>query len=619
MMFYKKKTSAPSSSASPSLSHPGLKPLRLVEKLVASDIIQPYTTLPTLDVKKNPRSAVQGSKRVSASARPSLGARKPRLSSAGQTPVGSKRAPFVVPLNYSAPRAPRAMPTIVTRPVRSSGEDPAARRKVANTVSRQVHKVSRSGAKLPVSLLATPSKPAPAPVVAAKSISKPVVAEKSTSNSTFQSRLPVFVGRGSFSKPFTPSSTPRISISRIPRLRYTGRSPATSRSSRSNCSVSSIISSNAHTPCPSPILVVEARPMAPRIVSMVEAAFPTSDPAPQERPTPVDLAKVTEDATSAMEVAQPTVSDCLVILVEAGSPEIGATTATESIVPPPSCKTLPARGQSHGAQPTLFAALFAELKASHPKLRDVTATESIQPPPSRKTFSRPDQSRGPQPTIFSALFAELQAGHPKLRDVITTKSTPPPPSRLVDPKPPSHRDSSPGPQSTVLGALFAELKTKLSGSTAAKRPTSNIRPFILSTTSGNRRDKENIQVENELQKVFARRRSSAFGLSLKGSEECEHRVQERRPLVPVRLANHSRLSFSVPAGTPPPPPPACSPSSPPTDAADSTPPGAVYITELVNTAFGTRKVRRTIIPPMEDGARPSRDPRIVMELDRLRA
>ncbi|KAJ7471204.1 hypothetical protein B0H11DRAFT_2433833 [Mycena galericulata] len=627
MMFYKKKTSAPSSSDSPSISHPGLRPLRLVEKLVAADIIQPFSvpkTPPTLDIKKQARSTANAPKSLSASSRHSIGPIKPRASSAGQTTVVSKRAPFVVPLNYSAPRVPRTTPTTVTRPARSSGEGLAARRRAANNVSRP-------RAKLPVSLLATPAKPAPATLVADKSSSKSVVDEKSASKSAFQSRIPVFVRRGSFSKVFfTPSSTPRISSSRIPRLRYMGGSPATSRFSTSNCSVTSTISSNAHTPCPSLILVVETRPLAPWVVSKVEAAADTTSApaigAPQDPPSLVDVAKIMEDATLAMEVARPIGPDCLVNLVEAGSLEMSDVAATESTRPSPSRKT-PVRDQSHSSKSTIFRALFAELKAGHPELRDVTATESSRLPlGDSKPLSHPDRSHGPQSTLFSALFSELKAGHPALRDVTATKSTRPLSARLVDPKP----DRSDGSQSNILGALFAELKTKLSGTTGAKRPASGMRPFILSATSGNLRDKENVQVESELQKVFARRRSSAFGLPFnsesQASDKSEARVQERRPLVPVpRAANHSRPSPSIPAGTPPPPPPpppasspARSPSSPPTDA-DSTPPGAVYITELVNTAFGTRKVRRSIIPPMEEGAQPSRDPRIVMELDRLRA
>lgn len=44
-----------------------------------------------------------------------------------------------------------------------------------------------------------------------------------------------------------------------------------------------------------------------------------------------------------------------------------------------------------------------------------------------------------------------------------------------------------------------------------------------------------------------------------------------------------------------------------------------YITELVETTFGTRKVRRLVIPPMAQGAVASRDVNIQMEIDSLRA
>jgi hypothetical protein len=56
------------------------------------------------------------------------------------------------------------------------------------------------------------------------------------------------------------------------------------------------------------------------------------------------------------------------------------------------------------------------------------------------------------------------------------------------------------------------------------------------------------------------------------------------------------------------------------DNDDCSPPGADFtVTELVTTVFGTRRVRRLVIPPLAEGARPSWNPRIVVEMKFLRA
>ncbi|KAJ7768346.1 hypothetical protein B0H16DRAFT_1686498 [Mycena metata] len=275
-LFHKKRTAASSvSKPSSSTTRSGLKPLHLVEKLVAANVIAPQAPPPPprlnlIGRNKNTRSSVPLS-------RPST-AKPPRSSLPAQI-IKAARAPFVVPLRCSSRDPPRASitsrpsipePTPNRRPIRPSKAAPVLKaivpicRARTGVVSRQNPKVAVNSGKGKTAVTTAhksrvPSTQSTKPtVVKHPQVKSPkVVTLKSPA---IPSRIPVFVSRTS-TGPYTPSPTPRSSSSRIPRLKY-----ASSPSSPSSTSSGSVISFDLATPCPSPTQVVEARQMAPKIV-----------------------------------------------------------------------------------------------------------------------------------------------------------------------------------------------------------------------------------------------------------------------------------------------------------------------------------------------------------------
>ncbi|KAJ7751909.1 hypothetical protein DFH07DRAFT_1061768 [Mycena maculata] len=545
MLFFKKRSSV-SSASSASQGHPGLKPLRLVEKLLAEEVIKPLPAPRVLVIqiptgKKRPRPSLLVPKpvpsltRVPSVPRPSV-AKGPLPSSAGQTSVAPKKAPFVVPLHFSGPRVSRASPS--TAPVAPRYIRIPKKEVVSKPVSRTLARTSRAP---PASTRPTKAVP------------------KNTEKAVPGSQIPVFVGRRS-SDVFTPSPSPRIGASRIPRLTYAG-SPASSRSSDTASGASSTVG----TPCPSPVLVTGVRQAAPVV--------------------PI----------------HPTTAIAKGSVLPAGKSEVPS---------------------------------FADRQEVSCPASDVEKPES--PEHQQQAVSEDQRQRVEfvQDNGESTPAASLLVGNYKI-------ST----------------DPQDGTGTNILGALAAELKARLSRKKApiAATPSTTSSPFVLLSRSDDERfAKENGEKQSELQQVFARRRSAFHAASspVDSKQTVSVLSPSRRPLASVPHAINNCVPPPrpcVPNGTPGTMPPhacppfteanhsplapvvrgvtsACAPHVPTSTRAhplpaetDYPPPGAEYITELVTTAFGTQKVRRFIIPPLVEGALPSRDPHIIMELERLRA
>ncbi|KAJ7661246.1 hypothetical protein B0H17DRAFT_1094347 [Mycena rosella] len=195
---------------------------------------------------------------------------------------------------------------------------------------------------------------------------------------------------------------------------------------------------------------------------------------------------------------------------------------------------------------------------------------------------------------------------------------------LGKPQQPEVNEQGPRPTESrgVMGALISELKTRLAmgKKSTAGRPVGTPSPtkgafVIISRSDCRRSDKENMAMTSELQQAFARRRSggSFISGSCRNGAEPSPQPQDRRPLAPVRGVGNVQRTLGTPS-------PQTSPDRLPSPININTNlPGADCTTELVTTAFGTRKVRRMVIPPVLEGSLPSRDPRIIMELNCLRA
>jgi hypothetical protein len=191
----------------------------------------------------------------------------------------------------------------------------------------------------------------------------------------------------------------------------------------------------------------------------------------------------------------------------------------------------------------------------------------------------------------------------------------------------------------MMGALIGELKTRLtwtkkSAVATSYSPSPTKSTFIIIDKSECRHsDKENIPVSSELHQALARRRSAMSESSRKFDVTLGPK-EDRRPLAPVpSFLNTTINSHRVPVSTENAPRHdpvptedisaktlAISGPQSPSSNDNLNPPGADFmVTELITTAFGTRRVRRLVIPPIAEGSLPSRDPRIIMELNCLRA
>ncbi|KAJ7856642.1 hypothetical protein B0H14DRAFT_3864872 [Mycena olivaceomarginata] len=157
---------------------------------------------------------------------------------------------------------------------------------------------------------------------------------------------------------------------------------------------------------------------------------------------------------------------------------------------------------------------------------------------------------------------------------------------------------------SIMRSFIGELKSRLSWTKTATVPKAD--SFVLWPASP---DVDRPTTTTPI----TRRRASCI------------RLPSRRPLAPIQ----NRFFNGAFIGKPPPVSPKDMHLHHPTstdafpfsdDNDNCNPPGADFtVTELVTTAFGTRRVRRMVIPPLAEGARLSRDPRVVAELKFLRA
>ncbi|KAJ7083634.1 hypothetical protein B0H15DRAFT_417007 [Mycena belliarum] len=559
MSFLNKRSST--TSCVPGIALPGLKPLHLVENLVSAKVISPIQPAqePSSQIfrmlnMKKPRSSSQYVRNPPAAphmssvkrARPSV-SRGPRPSLADKTNL-AKRAPFVVPLHFSAPRAslptprPSTRKADVPRPVHSV----KAKKVVPETISPMISRTSRRRTAPPSQHVKVASKSVKPKAATSKSTKEPV--KEIPNGPTFRSRIPVFVSQCTPEMGmYTPAPTPRFSASRIPRLKYVG-SPSFSSSSETT----SVNSFNLQTPCPSPILVMDGRQMARSATRLDPAESP--------------MTRGSDTSSELAESVKPTEMACFDALATSDSP-------SSTVIHP------------------------------HPVVVEDSLDESLT-----------------QHTDSS--FAS---------DVSATASTPLPDTASSQGSPQEIATTFPQPEITVLATesrsmketFLGELKTRLTMTKKATVSRSNaFSPFVMvNRLEGRRAGKESIAEASELQQAFARRRSggtvipdSPRSLIIKSNPETQHRSAIGS--VP-RAVNSARSSLGTGIRTNPSSPSA--PQLPPPSPANCDLPGAECITELVTTAFGTRKVRRLVVPPVLEGSLPSRDPRIVMELNSLRA
>ncbi|KAJ7148677.1 hypothetical protein C8R43DRAFT_514265, partial [Mycena crocata] len=591
-MFKKRSSSSSSSSSSsdPLGSHPGLKPLHLVQELLASKVIQPLPSpqesAPFLGIlKRKSRMSVQivpatssAGSHVSISQRVS---RAPRSCLAGQSATLQKRAPFVVPLHFSVP-PPAHVASCSALTQKQEAPKPIKRRvsHVVNpleAVPRPSNPVGSSKAVIPPPLKSQErvksvkrriSRAVPPPASAesgprasnVSDCSRAIVSPPSQPREEVKPVKPV-KRRASRAVPPPASvkSVPRVSDpfkrrkstllrSRIPVFvgsRSAGIfSPAPTpwfgssriprlRYSRSPSATpsdsASIMSYDLLTPCPSPLLETDGRQLARRVVLETTKIPATNDLAPCADEVEVKL-EASDDANIApsANVVSP------ISIVQLTPPALKGASDPDPAVPS-------------------------------------VINEAVEPALAN------DQ------TDATGVLGELKIRLGNNKDLSTVR--------------PSH---SPSKDTLVI----------------VKRPACE--------PSG----KENAEQECELQKAFARRRSAIFGPSCTSDDKTTFPQVPliRRPLalVPHRVNQAAGTEHGpLPIATQPPPqshaPCTPSASSPRPSPANSNPPGADFDTELVTTAFGTRKVRKLVIPPMLEGSLPSRDPRINMELDRLRA
>ncbi|KAJ7242954.1 hypothetical protein C8J57DRAFT_1525866 [Mycena rebaudengoi] len=267
LLLSKKTASAPTSITAAkkktATSGLNLKPLRIVERLLGAkviDAVQKQASKPFLKLLKmsqKPRVTVPARSEPLNVSRESATKTKrvPRFSLPNPFPALPKRAPFVVPLHFSAPRVPRT--TTKPAPARTRLPKPApARTRLPTAAARP----ARSPTVRP------PTRPPAARPQVAPALRK----------SAAPSRIPVFVGRSSTGPKLTIlTPTPRSGASRIPRLQYAG-CPSPS----SSTTTGSVVSFCMQTPCPSPVPGADACHSSKRIIKALSARAEDRSPEP---------------------------------------------------------------------------------------------------------------------------------------------------------------------------------------------------------------------------------------------------------------------------------------------------------------------------------------------------
>ncbi|KAJ7318153.1 hypothetical protein DFH08DRAFT_1037016 [Mycena albidolilacea] len=496
LSLFKKRLSSGSSSAASS----GLKPLFLVEKLVFAKAITPVEASSIVEPQKNTRPP-RGPPRVAADRRPSA-----------QTAMVQQRPPFVVSMHVGTPDRVRPVPKPT---VRGTAPPPPPKPEVV------VRKASPPRSSIPKLVKGHSSRRLA--VVAVKSPKK---------TTTCRSRIPVSI-RYSSSLARTPAGSPparsshSVSRSKTPVLARRC-SPDVFSALRTSHSSTGDLSFNVQTPCPSHILVVQARPLARKDLA-VESVGLSQSPRAEVGEDSV----VCESQASSPSVATQSSELTTATKAESSSNQVASTEVTQNIKASPDSTAIHASPVSSSGN-----------------------ADSVRRPASSDSCS--------------------------LRKTKTTTNT--------------------AEDSSVVGAFISELKSS-------------------------DKDNTNGEEKSELQQVLALRRQAIVESSYKIAlnKQPAPTTESRRPLAPTqnRPANGVFVGTQASESTKdmhlhhPTSTDAFSSSD---DNDDCSPPGADFtVTELVAAAFGTRRVRRLVIPSLAEGARPSRDPRIVAELKFLRA
>ncbi|KAJ7244054.1 hypothetical protein C8J57DRAFT_1525329 [Mycena rebaudengoi] len=271
-------------------------------------------------------------------------------------------------------------------------------------------------------------------------------------------------------------------------------------------------------------------------------------------------------------------------------------------------------------------------------------TSDIKDKTSMGTQTEPEATSIPQPAVsiptdtparpcaaqrqaMAGIFSSLNGASPKLTKRIAREN----PTDLLEPsaghrhammsvfagidsaalklKQPAARQKTPGRADHAgMGDLLSELKTRLAGISDPSSP-SLLEPNGPDQAPGGvglkRRhpyvwnEKENVAPQqSELLELFARRQSGSGASSyiFPPSLPCDQaNVPTRKPLRPVARV--------IGAGTP----------------SASMPADGEHVKGTVDSPFGSRLVRRVVVPPLDAGAAPSHDTHVLLEMDELRA
>ncbi|KAJ7198833.1 hypothetical protein GGX14DRAFT_665368 [Mycena pura] len=578
-----------------------LKPLRLVEKLVAANVIAPFQAPKKVAVLrklvKKPRLSLQDTKtapqsRISIPPRLSP-CEAPRLSLTGRTSTARKKAPFVVPLHYSATKA---VPTTsrLSSPRNKSGiHGPAKQALIPKPVF-----VAPPVSRLPIAKTRVRSTIQPSKVGVKVNAHAEKASRSRISDFVYVARRPV--------EGFTPSPLSRYGNSRIPRLRYT----PSCTSSRSSATLS-VAGFNFRTPTPSPAArqaALKARKAAARKTEEeVKKGFDTDTCSEQARLVSSEVAEcpVTGFEADRMAVKSSPSLGNVELMDDAQNADPGSPASNIALSTNPVCVVEESgpcdmsAAQSTDAVPTKHRSFESALCVLQQRQEDTLSCKTG--PAERSDVS----------TACSVTYSS--------------------PSKVASAS--CHQPSEETRAVGMLDVLIGELKSKLVG----KKPTTAKYVGSPSPTKGtfviiNKSDcgqsvKENALATSELQQAFARRRASTPGTfcTVPVKQTIQTALEHRRPLAPVlRQASANTSGDAHRSSNPPSPPPSAAFSShvPGREVGASSPGAgstAKATTKTEMTAFGARRVRRLVVPPMVVGSMPSRDPRIIMELDCLRA
>ncbi|KAJ7248244.1 hypothetical protein B0H12DRAFT_1123750 [Mycena haematopus] len=604
LSLFKKRSSIPSSSPDSTSSPRGLRPLLLVDKLLAAQVIYRMEAPTTVQILKPKKAAPSG-----------------------RAVAVPKRAPFVVPSRFSGhrPRAPASQQTRGATPRRSVPQtNPKAVLQAIPAVKHTPRPSKASSVRRPDVVIKSPKKPvfrSRIPVFSRRRSPVPLtpVAPLSSRARSTHSKIPVFTGRSSSVKVFAstgsaarPPRTPQTTPSRIPRFKYaTSVSPPSSFSSDDT-------SFGLPTPCPSPTQVVGARQMALKVsaanadkasggqcvgtieVSIVDEkeskSVETSSQSQHKSArsqTPSNILRVSTESILDLKAAfDSNATDASPVSSSGNADSVGRTTLAHPYSPNPISNPTPSDGDatagSRSNSDNADGVRCAAPAGPSPQPDDVSSTTAVSD--SIAIHAHPISRSGTPDKVCRSAPAD-SSSISKAKDNSATEG--------------------------IMNSFLGELKTRLSWTKKSSLPPAG--SFIFVKKPSNTEEDQ----PSELQQVLARRRqviaNSSFKLDVKQAAPPK---EPRRPLASTGFVNGVFIGHhdAAPAKGAPVHPVPTEDTAPSDDNTECNPPGADFaVTELVTTPFGTRRVRRMVIPPLLDGARPSRDPRIVMELNFLRA